>query len=103
MSPTPMAVFPSSNTRAKRAVRGQETGMRWLKYSVGGKSHWGAVEGGNVTELEAGPFDGPAVRTGAVHRFADVTVEVPLIPRTMYCAGLNYIAHVSGSAEWLSA
>jgi 2-keto-4-pentenoate hydratase/2-oxohepta-3-ene-1,7-dioic acid hydratase in catechol pathway len=77
--------------------------MRWLKYSAGGKSRWGAVEGGNVVELEGGPFDGPAVRTGAVHRFEDVTVEVPFIPKTMYCAGLNYIAHVSGSAEWLSA
>jgi len=50
--------------------------MRWLKYSVGGKSRWGAVEDGNVFELDGAPFDGPAVRTGAVHRFEDVTVEV---------------------------
>lgn len=67
--------------------------MRLLNYTAAGRSAYGIVEGDRVMELRGGLFD-PPERTGAVHALADVKIEVPLLPRTFYAAGLNYTEHV---------
>ena len=67
--------------------------MRIARFTVGGRSAYGLVEGDRVVELAGGLFD-PVERTGAVHALAGVKLEVPLLPRTFYAAGLNYTHHV---------
>ena len=67
--------------------------MRLIRYSVGGRVACGIVEGERVAELRGDLFD-TLERTGTEHALADVKVEVPLLPRTFYAAGLNYTDHI---------
>ena len=72
--------------------------MRWIKFSTAGRSAYGMVEGGRIVEVTGDPFNGYQ-RTAQSHPLGSVMIEVPLIPRTFYCAGLNYTAHVKEHAE----
>jgi 2-keto-4-pentenoate hydratase/2-oxohepta-3-ene-1,7-dioic acid hydratase in catechol pathway len=67
--------------------------VRWIRFTTGGRTAYGLVEGEQVVEVEGDPF-GPYFRTPRVHEFEAVTIEVPVIPRTFYCAGLNYTGHI---------
>ncbi len=67
--------------------------MRLMRYTHAGRTAYGSVEGDRVEELSGGLFD-PPKRTGRTHALADVKVELPLLPRTFYAAGLNYTEHV---------
>src|SRR5262245_18973103 len=71
--------------------------MRWIHFSAGGRTAYGIHEGDAITETEGNIF-GAWSRTGRTHAFADVKIEIPLIPRTFYCAGLNYVAHIKEGA-----
>ena len=75
--------------------------MRWIRFSVGERTAYGIVEGERVAEVEGGLFDGPPVRTGRTHALAEVKIEIPLLPRTFYAAGLNYTEHVTHAANML--
>lgn len=72
--------------------------MRWLHFTAGGRTAYGIVEGDTVHEVAGGLFD-PPVRTGVSHALAAVKIEIPLIPRTFYCAGLNYVRHLTEAAN----
>ena len=72
--------------------------MRWLRYSIGGKTSYGLVEGDRVVQVQGDPFNGHA-RTKAVHPFSEIKFEIPVFPPTFYCAGLNYTAHIIEQAE----
>ena len=72
--------------------------MRWINFSAAGRTSYGILEGDRVIETRGDIF-GPWERSGRVHALADVKIEIPLIPRTFYCAGLNYVAHVKEAAE----
>src|SRR5580693_10307968 len=64
--------------------------MRWLKFTARGKTSWGIVEGD--------PF-GENKRTGETHALKDVKIELPVVPRTFYCVGLNYLKHLKEAAD----
>jgi 2-keto-4-pentenoate hydratase/2-oxohepta-3-ene-1,7-dioic acid hydratase in catechol pathway len=72
--------------------------MRWLKYTANGKTCWGILDGDRVTEVSGEPFGEwqPMPRSLSL---ADVKIEVPLIPRTFYCVGLNYLKHLKEAAD----
>ena len=72
--------------------------MRWINFSAAGRTSYGILEGDRVIETRGDIF-GPWERSGRVHALADVKIKIPLIPRTFYCAGLNYVAHVKEAAE----
>ena len=72
--------------------------MRWVKYSAAGKTSWGLVEGDRVIEVSGDPF-GESRRSSNSHALKDIKIEIPLIPRTFYCAGLNYIKHLTEAAN----
>jgi 2-keto-4-pentenoate hydratase/2-oxohepta-3-ene-1,7-dioic acid hydratase in catechol pathway len=74
--------------------------MRWIRYTPSdGPSTYGLLEPDDrIRAVRGTPFD-PVEESGAVHRLADVRTEVPLVPRTFYAAGLNYVAHVKEYAE----
>lgn len=67
--------------------------MRWVRFSLSGRTAFGILEGERVVEVAGDPFS-DWDKTGQVHRFADVKVEVPVIPKTFYAVGLNYPQHV---------
>ena len=67
--------------------------MRIARFSIDGHTGYGLVEGDRVAALRGGLFD-PPDRSGAVYDLAAVKLEVPLLPRTFYAAGLNYTHHI---------
>ena len=75
--------------------------MRWIRFTAGAHTAYGIVEGGKIAEVKGGLFDGPPVRTGTMHALTEVKVEIPLLPRTFYAAGLNYTEHVTHAARML--
>ena len=72
--------------------------MRFAKITANGKTNWALVEGDRVTEISGEPF-GEWQKTGAKHELKNVKIELPLVPRTFYCAGLNYAKHVREAAN----
>ncbi|MCW3474646.1 fumarylacetoacetate hydrolase family protein [Limobrevibacterium gyesilva] len=72
--------------------------MRWINFSAEGRTAYGILEGDRVVETRGDLF-GDWERTGRTHALADVKIEVPLIPRTFYCAGLNYVSHLKEAAD----
>lgn len=72
--------------------------MRFAKITANGKTTWALVEGDRVTEISGEPF-GEWQKTTAKHDLKAVKLEIPLIPRTFYCAGLNYVKHLTEAAN----
>ena len=72
--------------------------MRWLKFTAEGKTSWGLVEGDRVIAVNGDPF-GDWQRTPQTHALGEVKIELPLIPRTFYCVGLNYLKHLKEAAD----
>ena len=72
--------------------------MRWIQFTAEGRTVYGVLEGDRIAELQGGLFD-PPQRTGRMHDLAGVKIEVPLLPRTFYAAGLNYTEHVIEGAR----
>jgi 2-keto-4-pentenoate hydratase/2-oxohepta-3-ene-1,7-dioic acid hydratase in catechol pathway len=72
--------------------------MRWIRFSEAGRLAYGVLEGERIVEVSGDPFTGYA-RTARTHALGAVKLEVPVIPRTFYCAGLNYGAHVIEQAQ----
>jgi 2-keto-4-pentenoate hydratase/2-oxohepta-3-ene-1,7-dioic acid hydratase in catechol pathway len=72
--------------------------MRWLKFTAAGHTTWGLVEGDSVVTVEGDPL-GDWRRTTRSHALAEVKIELPLVPRTFYCVGLNYLKHLKEAAD----
>jgi 2-keto-4-pentenoate hydratase/2-oxohepta-3-ene-1,7-dioic acid hydratase in catechol pathway len=72
--------------------------MRWLKFTASGKTSWGLVEGDQVIAVDGDPF-GEWQRSSRTHPLSQVKIELPLIPRTFYCVGLNYLKHLKEAAD----
>ena len=67
--------------------------MRWMRFTVDGRTAYGLVEGDGVAEVSGDPFTGYAA-TGLRHALDAVKIEIPVEPRNFYAAGLNYVRHV---------
>lgn len=74
--------------------------MRWIRYTADGKTAYGLVDGETITEVKGDPFDGYE-RTSKTHALSAVRIELPVVPPTFYCVGLNYAAHVVMAAQKL--
>src|ERR1700743_3937074 len=72
--------------------------MRWLKFTAAGQTSWGLVGGGKVVTVSGDPF-GEWKPTAQPHALKDVKIELPLVPRTFYCVGLNYLKHLKEAAD----
>jgi 2-keto-4-pentenoate hydratase/2-oxohepta-3-ene-1,7-dioic acid hydratase in catechol pathway len=72
--------------------------MRFIKFTAAAQTSWGILEGDRIAAISGEPFD-KFERTGRAYALAEVKIEVPLIPRTFYCAGLNYIRHLKEAAD----
>ena len=67
--------------------------MRWIRYSHQGRTSYGILEGDRIVEVAGDPFAGYE-RTKVVRDLKAVKVEVPVVPSTFYCVGLNYAEHI---------
>ena len=67
--------------------------MRWIRFSQQGRKAYGILEGDRIAEVAGDPFAGwePTARK---HDLAAVKIEVPVVPPTFYCVGLNYAEHI---------
>jgi 2-keto-4-pentenoate hydratase/2-oxohepta-3-ene-1,7-dioic acid hydratase in catechol pathway len=74
--------------------------MRWLKFTADGRTSWGLLEGDRVFAVDGDPF-GEWQRMPASHALSNVRIEIPTIPRTFYCVGLNYRKHLTEAAALL--
>ncbi|MCO5064600.1 MAG: fumarylacetoacetate hydrolase family protein [Rhizobiaceae bacterium] len=72
--------------------------MRWLRYVSDGESHCGILEGDEIAEISGDMFAHYS-RTGRKLPLGSVTIDIPLIPRTFYTAGINYLVHARQQAE----
>lgn len=74
--------------------------MRWIKFSApGAASTYGILDADDrIREVRGTPFSAYEP-TGAVQLLSEVKIEVPLVPRTFYAAGLNYVKHIREYAE----
>ena len=72
--------------------------MRWLKFTADHKTSWGIVEGDRVIAVDGDPF-GEWRRAARDYPLREVKIELPLVPRTFYCVGLNYLKHLKEAAN----
>ena len=72
--------------------------MRWIRFTANDKTAYGSVAGDVVTEIAGEPW-GDATPTGATHKLGAVKIEIPVIPKTFYAAGINYAAHIREMAH----
>jgi 2-keto-4-pentenoate hydratase/2-oxohepta-3-ene-1,7-dioic acid hydratase in catechol pathway len=74
--------------------------MRWIRFTAKGRTSYGILDGERITEVKGDPFDGYE-KTATTHALAAVEIEVPVIPQTFFCVGLNYAEHVVMAAKKL--
>ena len=72
--------------------------MKWCRFTAGGSTAYGIIEGDTVTAVEGSPFDG-YTKTSKTHQLDSVQLEVPVVPPTFYAAGINYPEHVTWAAH----
>jgi 2-keto-4-pentenoate hydratase/2-oxohepta-3-ene-1,7-dioic acid hydratase in catechol pathway len=69
--------------------------MRWIRYSLNGADHHGMLDDNDrISQVQGDPFQGYE-KTSTQLALADVQIEVPVVPPTFYCVGLNYVKHIS--------
>jgi 2-keto-4-pentenoate hydratase/2-oxohepta-3-ene-1,7-dioic acid hydratase in catechol pathway len=74
--------------------------MRWIRYTADGRASYGIVEGDSIAEVKGDPFDGYE-RSGVSRPLGSVRIELPVVPPTFYCVGLNYAEHIVQAAKRL--
>lgn len=76
------------------AVDAQVT--KYVRYSAGGTTSYGMLEGEVIRELSGDLFQSPRP-TGKSVRLADVTLLAPVAPSKVIAVGLNYKSHIGES------
>jgi len=74
--------------------------MRWIRYTAGGQTAYGLLDGERITEVKGNPFTGYE-RTSTTHALGAVKIELPVVPQNFFCVGLNYAEHVIQAAKKL--
>jgi 2-keto-4-pentenoate hydratase/2-oxohepta-3-ene-1,7-dioic acid hydratase in catechol pathway len=73
--------------------------MKWCRFKTeGGEPSYGIVEDERVVAVAGTPF-GPHTRTGKSYNLAAVKLDIPVVPTTFYCVGINYADHIRRMAE----
>ena len=67
--------------------------MRWIRFTVDGQTSYGSLDGYTVTQVTGEPWADPQP-TGKSFKLDAVKLEVPVVPKTFYCAGINYATHI---------
>jgi len=71
---------------------------RWCRFETDGRIAYGRVDGEDVVEVNAAPWEKFA-ETGKRCSLAAVKLHPPVVPPTFYCVGLNYKEHLTAAAK----
>jgi 2-keto-4-pentenoate hydratase/2-oxohepta-3-ene-1,7-dioic acid hydratase in catechol pathway len=72
--------------------------MRTVRFSKDNVVSYGVLNGDRIQQIKAEPWADPTP-TGQTFALTDVRLEIPVVPRTFYCAGINYAAHIREMAH----
>jgi 2-keto-4-pentenoate hydratase/2-oxohepta-3-ene-1,7-dioic acid hydratase in catechol pathway len=75
-------------------------GMIWCRFKTDGGTSYGIVEGDVVTKVDGTPFGKHSV-TSLKFPLKSVKLDVPVVPNTFFCAGMNYEDHIVKRAKML--
>lgn len=67
--------------------------MKWCRFKADGATSFGFIEGDEVIAVDGTPF-GEHRATGRRYALASVKLDIPVVPSTFYCVGVNYADHV---------
>src|ERR1044072_7276828 len=88
---------PGGARRCQAAAAGTEGNMKWCRYSVRGETSFGLIEGDSVRKVAGTPWGEHKIAADSVP-LANVKLELPVIPSTFFCVGVNYRDHVDRMA-----
>ncbi len=63
--------------------------MKWCRFTAGGETSFGLIEGESVRRASAAPWTPHTLGTQSF-ALKDVKLELPVIPATFFCVGVNY-------------
>jgi 2-keto-4-pentenoate hydratase/2-oxohepta-3-ene-1,7-dioic acid hydratase in catechol pathway len=69
--------------------------MKFARYEVGGRTTYGVVGNGTVTDID-GDIYGDVKKTSVQHNLQDVKLLVPCEPTKVLAVGNNYASHLGG-------
>jgi 2-keto-4-pentenoate hydratase/2-oxohepta-3-ene-1,7-dioic acid hydratase in catechol pathway len=75
--------------------------MIWCRFTTDGVTSFGIVEGDAVIKVEGTPFGQHSI-TSQKFPLQSVKLEVPVVPNTFFCAGMNYEDHIVKRAKILN-
>ena len=67
--------------------------MKWCRFKADGETSYGIIEDDRVIAVEGAPF-GEHKRTARSHPLGAVKLDIPVLPTTFYCVGVNYADHI---------
>ncbi len=68
--------------------------MKWCRFKTDDKISFGIIEGDTVVAVDGSPFGGDYKKTARTLPLSAVKLEIPVVPPTFYCVGINYADHV---------
>lgn len=68
--------------------------MRWVRFAANGVTAYGRLDGEDITELTAAPWDGGSPN-GKKHALSEARLLAPVEPSKIICLGLNYADHAA--------
>ena len=68
--------------------------MRWVRFTAKGRTAYGIIDGEPHHRGQGRSVRRLRARPATTHALADVTIEMPVVPPTSICVGLNYAEHV---------
>jgi 2-keto-4-pentenoate hydratase/2-oxohepta-3-ene-1,7-dioic acid hydratase in catechol pathway len=71
--------------------------MRWCRFTAAGETAYGLIEGETVRKADGPPWGRHALAATGVP-LNSVKLEIPVIPSTFFCVGVNYTDHVERMA-----
>ena len=71
--------------------------MKWCRFSADGKTSFGLIQDDTVVKVDGTPW-GEHTVTGQIVPLANVKLEIPAVPSTFFCVGVNYRDHVERMA-----
>ena len=71
--------------------------MRWIRFERNGGESFGILEGEVVQPVGGSPF-GRWEKAGVRVPLASIKLLPPVMPRTFYACGLNYVGHLKGAS-----
>jgi len=72
--------------------------LRFARYRIEERIHYGRLEGDELERLEGAPWEGGRP-CGPRDRRSDVRLLAPCVPTKIVCVGLNYVEHIAESAS----